>query len=50
MKDECATCMERYRLAGLNLERGLRPAGRLRQKLHRIRDLAQKIARKRGDA
>jgi hypothetical protein len=42
--------MERYRLVALDLERNLRPAGSLRRKLRRIRELAVRIANKRGQA
>jgi hypothetical protein len=42
--------MERYRLAVLDLERGLRPGGRLRLKLRRICELAQKLEKRRGRA
>ena len=50
MRDECASCMERYRLASLDFERALRPGGRLRMKLSRIRELAREIELRRGRA
>jgi len=50
MRDECASCMERYRLGALDLERALRPGGRLRLKLSRIRELACEIEKRRGRA
>ena len=50
MKDECTLCMERYRLAALDLERALRPGGSLRLKLSRIRELAREIELRRGRA
>ena len=50
MKDECRSCMERYRLAALDLERALRPGGRLQLKLVGIRKLVRKIETRRGRA
>ena len=48
MKDECASCMQRYRLAALDLNRALRPGGRLWLKLARIRELAREIEKRRA--
>jgi len=50
MRDECARCMERYRLASLDLELVLRPDGRLRLKIARIRELVREIETCRGRA
>ena len=50
MKDACGSCMERYRLVALDLDRALRPGGRLRLKIARIRELAREIELRRGRA
>ena len=40
---DCAICKERVRLAALKIERGLRPAGRLRQIAAKIKEHARRL-------
>lgn len=48
MKDECVSCMERYRRAALDLELALKPGGRLQLKLARIEELVCVIEKRRA--
>lgn len=46
----CAICQERLRLAALKLERGLRPAGQLRQTIAKIKEHARRLRTRQGAA